>query len=61
MIVNNWCRGKDSVDRLPSRWDDFIILEKTEHLTDKKWDNVNKAPYMLITEVKPEKILKSLK
>ena len=50
------------MNRLPGRWDNLIILEKTERQNGKKgYEILCKAPYMLITEVKPEKILKSLK
>jgi hypothetical protein len=62
MIVTNWCKGKDTVNRLPNRWDDYMILETTVNLIgDKNYTKVCRAPYMLLKEVTPERIFKSLK
>ena len=60
MVVKNWCKGKNTVLRVSSCWNDFFVLEDTESLTDKRWDTWNKAPYMLLTDIGSEKILKAL-
>ena len=61
MIVTNWCKGNDTINRLPNRWDDYMILEKTENEIGKKgFEKVCRAPYMLLQDVTSKKILKSL-